>query len=104
MYRLANVETERQDLAEPVLRLIYDDVTAGNVSLAQAAANVQDYINAHLDEAMQKPEEYVITDWEVLRDVVLAATREQLERSTTAGVEANWSMLEEWLASDEELA
>ncbi len=101
VYRLAAVESERRDLAIPVLRTIYQDVTKGALTLEQARRDIDDYVAAHVEDALSKPEEYFETGWDLLRDVLAEAAREELVRSTTSGVEANWSMLEEWMVVEE---
>lgn len=101
-YRMADIENERRKLAEPVLRLIYEDITDGNVKLDVAQDNVDDYIEATVDEALKTPSEYFDSPWDLLRDVLEQAAREELIRSTKAGVEANWDMLEEWMEVEKE--
>ena len=104
MRRLANIETERSDLAEPILRLMYQDIQAGELTRPEVERSIEDYVDMYLDEALEKPEEFFDTGWDLLRDVLHQAAREQLQRSMMAGVEANWDMLDAWLESDAELA
>ena len=102
--KYASVETERADLAEPILRLMYEDIQQGELTRPEVEQAVDDYVDMYLDEALEKPEEFFETDWDLLRDVLHQAAREQLQRSMMAGVEANWNLLDAWLESDAELA
>jgi len=102
--RFATVSSERAKLAEPVLRLMYQDIQNGDLTRREVENNVDYYVELYLDDALKNPDEFFTTDWELLRDVLLSAGREELQRSTTAGVQANWQMLDDWLASDKELA
>lgn len=102
--KYASVETERADLATPILRLMYEDIQQGELTRPEVERSVEDYVDFYLDEALEKPEEFFETNWDLLRDVLHQAAREQLQRSMTAGVEANWNLLDAWLESDAELA